>query len=66
MKLHPKPFYVPDVLNVHINENLKKFIPSRRNFYSSHEKLTFEKENLIFLNTLFNLNLFYLIVVNFL
>ena len=35
---------VPDVLNVHVNENNKKiyFI------FSSSEKLTFEKENVIF------------------
>ena len=30
------------------------------------EKLTFEKENVIFFNTSLNFNLFYLIVVNFL
>ena len=35
-------------------------------FFLSREKLGFEKENMIFLNTVLNLNLFYLIVVNFL
>ena len=35
-------------------------------FFSSSEKLTFETENVIFFNTYFNLNLFYLIVVIFL
>ena len=37
-----------------------------KDFFSSSEKLTFEKENVIFLNTFLNFNLFYLIVVNFL
>ena len=34
-------------------------------FFSSNEKLTFEKENVILFNIFLNLNLFYLIVVNF-
>ena len=37
-----------------------------RIFFSSHEKLTFEKENVIFFNTFLNSNLFYSTVVNFL
>ena len=35
-------------------------------FFSSDEKLTFENENVILFNIFLNLNLFYLIVVNFL
>ena len=35
-------------------------------FFFSSEKLTFEKENVIFFNTYLNFNLFYLIVDNFL
>ena len=35
-------------------------------FFLSSEKLNFKKENVIFLNTFLNFNLFYLIVVNFL
>ena len=35
-------------------------------FFSSSEKLTFEKENVIFLSTFLNFNLFYFIVVKFL
>ena len=44
----------------------KKSSFSRRIFVLSNEKLTFEKENEILLNTFLNFNLFYLIVINFL
>ena len=37
-----------------------------RIIFQAVKKLTFEKENVIFLNTFLNLNLFYLIVVSFL
>ena len=57
---------VPEVLNVHVNENKKKSTFSRRIFFSSSEKLTFEKENVILFNTFVNFHLFYSIVVNFL
>ena len=57
---------MPEVLNVHVNENNKKSIFSRRIFLSNSEKLTSQKENVILFNTLLNVNLFYLIVVNFL
>ena len=40
---NPKKFNVPEVLNVHVNESEKKIY-----FFSSSEKLTFEKENVIF------------------
>ena len=53
--------YVPEVMNVHVNENKKNIY-----FFSSREKLTFEKENVILFNNFFNINSFYLIVVNFL
>ena len=37
---------VPEVLNVHVNENNKKiYFFSKDFFFSSSEKLTFEKEN---------------------
>ena len=49
---------VPEVLNVHVNENKKKSTIFRI-FFSSSEKLTFEKENVILFNTFLNLNLFY-------
>ena len=39
---------MPEVLNVHVNENKKKSTFLRRMFLSSSEKLTFEKENEIF------------------
>ena len=38
---------VPEVLNVHVNEN-KKTTVFRKTFFASSEKLTFEKENAIF------------------
>ena len=57
---------VPEVLNVHMNESGRKNISFRRIFFSSSEKLTFEKKNVIFFNTYLSFNLFYLIVVNFL
>ena len=60
-----KKNHVPEVLNVHVNENKKKSTFSRRIFFSCSKKLTFEKENVILFNTFFNLNLFYLIVVMF-
>ena len=44
----------------------KKSTFFKRAFFSSSEKLTFEKENVMFSNTFLNLNLFYWIVVNFL
>ena len=53
--------YVPEVLNVHMNENKKKSTFFRRIFFLS-EKLTFEEENVIFFNTYLNFNLFYSIV----
>ena len=56
----------PEVLNVHVNENNKKSTIFRKIFFSSSEKWNFEKENVILFNTFSNLNLFYLIVVNFL
>ena len=37
---------VPEVLNGHVNE--KKFTFFKRIFFSSSEKLIFEKENVIF------------------
>ena len=49
-----------------MNESKKKYIFFRTIFFSSSEKLTFEKENVIFFNTYLNFNSFYLIVVNFL
>ena len=57
--------YAPGVLNVHVNENKKKPTIFRKIFFSSSEKLTFEKENVILFNTFPNFNSFYLIVVNF-
>ena len=59
-------YYVPEVLNVHMNKSKKKICFFRRIFFSSSEKLTFEEENVIFFNTYLNFNLFNLIVVNFL
>ena len=56
---------MPEVLNVHVNESKKKnnlLIFER--LFSSSEKLTFQKENVIFFNTFLSFNLFYLIVVN--
>ena len=58
--------HVPEVLNVHVTEDKKKSTFSRRIFFSSNKKLTFEKENVIVFNTFFNLNLFYSIVINIL
>ena len=59
--------YVPEVLNVHVNENnFKNLLFLGEFFFASNEKLTFEKENVIFLNTIINFSLFYLIVINFL
>ena len=55
---------MPEVLNVHVNES-KKNILFLETFFLSNEKLTFEKENMIFFNTFFNFNLFNLIVVIF-
>ena len=55
-----------EVLNVHVNESKKKIYFFQKDFFLSSEKLTFEKENVIFLNTFLNFNLFYLIVVIFL
>ena len=56
---------VPEVLNVHVNENNFKKSNFFRKIFSSSEKLTFEEENVIFFNTFLNFNLFYFIVVNF-
>ena len=50
-------FDVPEVLNVHVNENKKKSTFSRRIFFQAifaSKKLTFEKENVILFNTFFN------------
>ena len=58
--------HVSQVLNVHVNESKKKSTFFRKIFFPSSEKLTFEKENVIFQNIFSNFNLFYLIVVNFL
>ena len=44
--------YVPEFLNVHVNESNKK-IYGLKDFFSNSEKLTFEKENVIFLNIFF-------------
>ena len=41
--------HVPEVLNVHLNESKKKSTFFRRIFFSSSKKLTFDKENVIFL-----------------
>ena len=38
----------------------------RRIFFSSSKKWTFEKENVIYLNTFFNFNVFHLILLSFL
>ena len=57
---------VPEVLNVHVNENKKKSTFSSRIFFSSSKKLTFEKENVILFNTFLNFNLLYFNVVIFL
>ena len=56
---------MPEVLNVYVNENKRKSTFSRRIFFPSSKKLTFEKENVILFNTFLNFNLFYLIVVFF-
>ena len=57
---------MPEVPNVHVNENnFKKLIFLEGFFFSSSAKLTFEKENVILFNTFLNLNLFYSILVNF-
>ena len=50
--------YVPEILNVHVNENKKKSAIFRIFFFSSSEKLTFEKENVILFNNFLNLNLY--------
>ena len=39
--------YVPEVLNVHVNESKKKSI-FLEFFFSRREKITFEKENVMF------------------
>ena len=57
---------MPEVLNVHVNKRKIKSTFFRKIFFSTSEKLAFEKENVIFKNIFLNLNLFYLIVVNFL
>ena len=62
---------VPEVLNVLMTESKKKNLYFFERFFfwiffSSSEKLTFEKENVIFFNTYLNFELFYLIVANFL
>ena len=42
---------VPEVLNVHVNESKKKIYFFYKDFFlPSSEKLTFEKENVIFQN----------------
>ena len=43
----------------------KKSTFSRKIFFSSSKKLTFEKENVILFKTFLNFNLFYLIAVFF-
>ena len=43
---------VPEVLNVHVNESKKKYTFFRSIFFSRSEKLTVEKENVIFFTTL--------------
>ena len=48
-----------------MNESEKKINFFRRIFFPSSEKLTFEKENVIFFNTFLNFDLSYLIVVVF-
>ena len=40
--------YVPEVLNVHVNESKKNLLFLERFFFPSSEKLTFGKENVIF------------------
>ena len=57
---------VPEVLNVHMNESKKNLLYLQEFFFSSSEKLTFEKENVIFFNTHLNFNLFNLILIIFL
>ena len=49
-----------------MNENNLKNYFFQKDFFLSSEKLTFEKENVIFFDTFLNFNLFDLIVVNFL
>ena len=41
---------VPEVLNVHVERKKKKSTFFRKIFFSSSQKLTFEKDNIIFLN----------------
>ena len=65
MTVIPVFYNVPEVLNVHVNES-KKNLLFLEFFFSRREKLTFEKENVIFSNIFSNLNLFDLIVINFL
>ena len=47
---HAYSFYynVSEVLNVHVNESKKNLLFLERFFSPSSEKLTFEKENVIF------------------
>ena len=58
--------YVPEVLNIHVNENNLKNLLSWKGFFFQVVKKTFQDENVIFLNTFLNFNLFNLIVINFL
>ena len=41
-------FDVPEVPNVHVNENEKKSTFFRKTFFASSKKLSFDKENAIF------------------
>ena len=54
---------MPEVLTVHENETNKKIYIFKRIFSSSSEKLTFEKENVIFFNTFLNFNFLNSIVI---
>ena len=47
-------------------ESKKKYTFFRKIFFSSSEKLIFENENVIFLNTFLNFDLVFVIVVIFL
>ena len=61
---HSSIFFCFVHLNVQNFRHIKKITFFRRIFLSS-EKLTFEKETMVFFNTSLNFNLFYLIVVFF-
>ena len=57
--------HVPEVLNVHVNEIKKKIYYSSTIFIFKQWKINFWERKCDFLNTLSNVNLFHLIVINF-